>query len=71
MTGASWPSLPAQCPYCFYFRPECPPFVDDSGYEIRGFWRHPRIEMELFEPQKLNLSGADRCPLFVRRVTGG
>jgi hypothetical protein len=69
MTGGSWPYLPAQCPHCFYFRPESPPFVDDSGYEILGFCRHPRIGMELFEPQKLDLSGADRCPLFVRQAT--
>jgi hypothetical protein len=41
--------------------------VDDSGYEILGLCCHPRIGMELFQPQKLDLSKADRCPLFVRQ----
>jgi hypothetical protein len=67
MTSGSWPYLPEQCPGCFYFEPASPPFVDDSGYEILGFCCHPRIGMELFQPQKLDLSKADRCPLFVRR----
>jgi hypothetical protein len=43
--------------------------TDDSGYRIPGFCSHPRIGMELFEPQRLDLSKADRCRLFVRRVT--
>jgi hypothetical protein len=68
MTRGSWPYLPTQCPYCFYFQPEQAPFTDDSGYEILGFCRHPRIGMELFLPQKLDLSRADPCRLFVRRV---
>jgi len=67
MTRGSWPYLPEECPGCFYFQAASPPFVDDSGYEICGFCRHPRIAMELFQPQKLDLSDADRCPLFVRR----
>jgi len=68
VTGGSWPYLPEQCPHCFYFQAEQAPFTDDSGYEILGFCRHPRIAMELFRPQKLDVSRADPCPLFVRRV---
>jgi hypothetical protein len=68
MTGGSWPYLPTQCPNCLYFQGEQAPFVDDSGYEILGFCRHPRIGMELFRPQKLDVSRADPCPLSVRRV---
>jgi hypothetical protein len=67
MTSGSWPYLSGQCPSCFYFQPEQAPFTDDSGYEILGFCRHPRIGMELFQPQKLDLSNSERCPLFVRR----
>jgi len=51
MTQGSWPYLPAQCPHCFYFLAEQAPFTDDSGYEILGFCRQPRIGMELFRPQ--------------------
>lgn len=68
MTGGSWPYLPEQCPACFYLEAASPPFVDDAGYEIVGFCRHPRIGMELFHPKMLNLSDADRCPLFLRRL---
>ncbi|HUA47984.1 MAG TPA: hypothetical protein VMA77_22290 [Solirubrobacteraceae bacterium] len=66
MSRGSWPYLEAQCPECFYFQSASPPFVDDSGYEIPGFCTHPRIAMELFRPQKLDMS-RDRCPLFVRQ----
>ena len=68
MSRGSWPYLPAQCPHCLYFRPEEPPFTDDSGYEIPGFCSHPRIGMELFRPQKLDVSRADPCRLFIRRA---
>ena len=67
MSHGSWPFLPEQCPECFYFHAASPPFLDDSGYEIRGFCRHPRIGMELFEPQRLDTTTADRCPLLLRR----
>ncbi len=66
MSHGSWPYLPAQCPKCRYFQAE-PPFVDDSGYEILGFCRHPRVAMELFRPQRLHASACERCPLFVAR----
>jgi len=68
MTTASWPYFPRQCGDCRYFQAESPPFIDDSGYEIVGFCRHPRIGMELFKPNKLELSDDERCPLFVRQV---
>ena len=67
MTQGSWPYLPGQCPDCLYLQAALTRFVDDSGYEIVGFCRHPRIGMELFQPQKLDLSNSERCPLFVRR----
>lgn len=67
MTPGSWPFMPGQCPECLYFQAATPVFVDDSGYEIRGFCRHPRVAMELFQTQKRDLSG-DRCPLFVRQT---
>jgi len=50
-----------------YFRAEEPSFTDDSGYEIVGFCRHPRIGMELFQPQKRDLSKSERCPVFVQQ----
>jgi hypothetical protein len=65
MSAGSWPFYPQQCPRCAYFQPSSPPFVDDSGYEILGFCRHPRIAMELFEPQKRTKSDAEPCRLFV------
>lgn len=65
MTNASWPYVPGQCPSCYYFRAAEPAFVDDSRYQILGFCRHPRIAMELFRPQRLDVSG-DECPLFIR-----
>ena len=67
MTSGSWPYLPEQCPACFYFQPSIAAIHRRLGYEILGFCRHPRIGMELFRPQKLDLSRADPCPLFVRR----
>jgi hypothetical protein len=70
MTGGSWPYLPAQCPHCLYFQAEPAPFTDDTGYEIIGFCRNPRIGMELFRPRKLDVSRADPCPLYVRRPQG-
>jgi hypothetical protein len=68
MTRGSWPYFPEQCPYCQYFQEASPTFIDDSGYRILGFCRHPRIAMELFQPQKLNMSRSERCPLFIRRA---
>jgi hypothetical protein len=73
MTMGSWPFLPGQCPGCFYFGAASPVFVDDSGYEIVGFCRHPRIAMELFLPQQRRPAEADRCRLFLHssRDSGG
>ncbi|HJS94479.1 MAG TPA: hypothetical protein VJ741_09460 [Solirubrobacteraceae bacterium] len=68
MTSGSWPYLAGQCPKCFYFQPEPVRFTDDSGYEIIGFCRHPRIGMELFLPQRLELTSTERCPQFVPRA---
>jgi hypothetical protein len=66
----SWPYLPAQCPHCHYFQAFAPTLIDDSGYEIPGFCRQPRIAMELFRPQKLAAWQSGRCPLYVARVRG-
>jgi hypothetical protein len=51
-----------------YFQVEEPAFIDDSGYEILGFCRHPRVAMELFRPQQRKSSDADCCPLFFAEV---
>lgn len=67
MTRGSWPYIPRQCPHCFYFQDASPAFVEDSGYEILGFCRHPRIAMELFRPQRLPAAEAESCPLFVQQ----
>jgi len=69
MTGGSWPYVPDQCPGCIYVH-ALSPFIDDSGYEIVGFCRHPRIAMELFVPQGPKLSSSKRCPLFVPESFG-
>lgn len=68
MTTGSWPYFREQCPRCRYVEAASPAFIDDSGYEILGFCLHPRIAMELFRSKKLDLSRAERCPLFVRQV---
>jgi len=66
MTGrGGWPYVPGQCPRCLYFLGVSPPYVDDSGYEILGACRHPRIGMELFRRQKPQPSEPERCPLFL------
>jgi hypothetical protein len=67
MNGGSWPYFPAQCPDCLYLDPDPQAYLDDSGYEIVGFCRHPRIAMELFRPQQRCPSPAERCPLFIWR----
>ncbi len=64
MSGGSWPHIPDQCPHCLYLHP-LEPFIDDAGYEIRGFCRHPRIAMELFVPRERELRRAEPCRLFV------
>lgn len=66
MTGrGSWPYYPEQCPRCWYCHRFDSTHVDDSGYEIIGFCRNPRIGMELFRPREERLREAGRCPLFV------
>ena len=69
MNGGSWPYFPQQCPHCMYLDPDSPAYVDDSGYQITGFCRHPRITMELFEPRQRRPSPLERCPLFFPRAT--
>jgi hypothetical protein len=71
MTRGSWPFYPAQCPRCLYFHAEDPAFIDDSGYEVLGFCRHPRVAMELFRPQQRRTADADLCPLFIRETMQG
>ena len=66
MSGGSWPYLPDQCPSCLYFKALVPAYRDDSGYEIRGFCRHPRVAMELFVPWQQRLEQGS-CPLYVQR----
>jgi hypothetical protein len=65
----SWPYFAQQCPHCLYFEACEPTFIDDSGYEILGFCRHPRIAMELFRARKQWASQSERCPLFIGRIT--
>jgi hypothetical protein len=65
MTTGSWPYFPRQCPRCFYFQAASPSYIDDSGYEVLGFCRHPRIAMELFQTQRLHLSESNDCPMFM------
>ena len=64
MTGGSWPFMPAQCPRCAYLH-EMTSFVDDSGFEVRGFCRHPRIAMELFVPRAERGVLREPCRMFV------
>ena len=64
----SWPYFPEQCPRCRYVQEVKPTFVDDSGYEIVGFCRHPRIAMELFHPVRREPCESDRCPLFIAQT---
>ena len=61
----SWPYFARQCPQCRYVQACEPPFVDDSGYEIVAWCRHPRIGIELFRSRKPSASESERCPLFV------
>lgn len=69
MSAGSWPYIPHQCPHCAYIHPE-ERYVDDSGYEIVGFCRHPLIAMELFKPRERDLSGAECCRWFVPGTNG-
>jgi hypothetical protein len=64
----SWPYFPTQCPHCRYVQEVKPTFVDDSGYEIVGYCRHPRIAMELFRPVRREPRESDRCPLFIAQT---
>ena len=63
MGGGSWPYFPGQCPGCRYVDGG-DAYVDDAGYEIVGFCRHPLIAMELFVPRERQLSPAERCRFF-------
>ncbi|HUO73007.1 MAG TPA: hypothetical protein VMU39_19725 [Solirubrobacteraceae bacterium] len=66
MTGqGSWPHLPTECPRCRYCEQFTPPLVDDSGYEIVGFCRHPRIAMELFARRDSAMAESEHCSLFI------
>jgi hypothetical protein len=71
MSAGGWPQLPGQCPRCAYLHPTEPPYRDDSGYEIVGFCRHPRIGMELFRAQTRAVSARERCPFFALGSTTG
>ena len=65
MSLGSWPYLPGQCDFCAYLHAPGPSYTDDSGYEVVGFCRHPRIAMPLFRPRKPRQT--EQCPLFVAK----
>lgn len=60
----SWPFGPDECPRCVFLEPVEPPIVDDSGYEVVGFCRHPRIAMDLFLFQRRDQRSLAPCPCF-------
>jgi hypothetical protein len=60
----SWPYTPSECPLCRYFGAIEPPLEDDSGYEVVGVCRNPRIAMELFRLRERQ--EPTHCPLFIR-----
>jgi hypothetical protein len=62
---SGWPFTPGQCPRCRYLERFEPPEPDDSGYELVGFCRNPRIAMELFVSQRPPSEGIGTCPRFV------
>lgn len=67
MSFGSWPYMRGQCPHCRYFHAYAPVQVDDKGYTLLGFCRHPRIGMELFtSPNRSELSEGT-CPVFWRK----
>ncbi len=67
---SGWPFTPGQCPRCRYLEPFEPPELDDSGYELVGFCRNPRIAMELFVSQRPGREGVGDCPRFVAASSG-
>lgn len=62
---SGWPLSPGQCRRCRFMEPFEPPELDDSGYEVVGFCRNPRIAMEIFVSQRPPSAGVGRCPRFV------
>jgi hypothetical protein len=68
---SGWPFTPGQCPRCCYLDSFEPPELDDSGYELVGFCRNPRIAMELFVSQRPPSEGLGTCPRFVAADSSG
>lgn len=66
----SWPFSPGECPRCRYFEPFDPPDLDDSGYEVLGLCRNPRIAMDLYRSRHPNATGMEPCPCFRPRPPG-
>ena len=60
----SWPYSPSECPRCRHLQPIDPPAIEDTGYEILGFCRHPRIGMDLFLFKERDPATMDPCPCF-------
>ena len=60
----SWPYSPKECPQCLSFAALDPPALDDSGYEVVGFCRHPRIAMDLFVFKQRDPEVMEPCPCF-------
>lgn len=67
---SGWPFTPDECPRCRYLERFEPPELDDSGYELVGFCRNPRIAMELFVSKRPGADAVGSCPRFVPAPAG-
>jgi hypothetical protein len=65
----SWPFGPTECPRCRFFKKFDEPQYDDTGYEIVGFCRNPRVGMELFRSKRKG-GQLEPCPEFSPRGQG-
>lgn len=67
--SGAWPFIDWQCPNCRYFYAYEAGRMDDKGYELPGFCRHPRIAMELFTSAARGDFSKAGCSLYVRGVS--